>query len=417
MIFRNKMFKRIINSSLYSLLSRIFVTSTNLFFIYFISKNMDKSYLGVYAILFFFYQLFGVLSSINLYQFFGKEFAAVRNDSGKIKNLFEEFTKSHIVGFIISLILLFIFLLLYRKISPTLLLLIFPSGILFGIERNLGGVLLGFEKMRAEFISNLLSFNVIIFSVLLKKDLFLTLKSLILLKIFSQLISIYVKLGPLKKDLVWSVKNLKFRFFIEGKFFWLSGMSAILLRQADIFILSFFIGKSLLGSYFLALRIYYFFGMVAEVFSFALTPFISATYSGKEKESFISFNKRLIKIFTLFAIISSLILLFTKDLLISILAKPDPAASGYLLLFSGLVFFKFISHLTGNILTSIGSQSRKFYIGFSAMLLLISLNMILIPLTGINGALIARSVSEISIFVAFALYVKKIFKNYSLRTR
>lgn len=408
------MLKRIFSTASYSFLSRFLITASNLFFIYFISKNLGADDLGIYGIIFFFYQLFASISSMNLYQFFGKEIAGVNEDRKKGKIFFDEFFSVTVIGIFIALFFLLLIVLFYSKVAVLLLVLVFPAGILLGIERNLSGILLGIEKMKFEFYSNLISFLIIIVSVLINGDLFLSIANLLLLKIISQFFAVVIKLFPLRDLISLKLPVLKLKFFREGKFFWFSGLSNLLLRQADIFILSFFIGKSLLGSYFLAIRIYYFFGLIAEIFSFALTPFISRTFLGKEDRGFKEFNIKLIKLFSVFAILSSLVLYFGRDLIVNVFSGDQGNTSAYLTVFSVLVFFKFMSYLTGNILTSTKFQNIRFYISSTSSLILIVLNLILVPFLSVNGAIIARSVAEILLFFAFGFSVFRMFRDYKI---
>jgi len=409
------MIKRILATSSYSFLSRFLITAINLFFVWFISKNLGAENLGVYGIVFFFYQFFASVSSFNLYKFFGKEIAGVTDDREKKNLFFNELFSVTIIGLIIGLIILVITILFYHRLSITLILYVFPAGILLGIERNLSGILLGMEKMKFEFYSNLVSFGIIIVVISAKGHLFFSIKNILILKIVSQLFAVGVKLIPFKNSFSSIRPKLKLNFFHEGKFFWFTGLSNLFLRQADIFILSFFIGKSLLGSYFLAIRIYYFFGLFAEILSFAMTPFISRTFLGKEKHEFKKFNMTLIKIFSVFALIFSLLLYLGRDFIVRIFSSNPGNTSSYLSILSIFVFFTFLSYITGNILTSTKYQNIRFYISSSSSLLLIVLNLILAPIFSVNGAIIAKGTAEFIVFLAFGIYVLKIFKGYELK--
>jgi len=73
------------------------------------------------------------------------------------------------------------------------------------------------------------------------------------------------------------------------------------------------------------------------------------------------------------------------------------------------VFMKFLSYLTGIVLSSIGKQYLRMYSqGFSAFVN-VGANLILIPRYGIVGAVIATLFSEFILFISSQYYVSKYF--------
>ncbi len=197
------MIRRILSTSTYSLFSRFFLTASNLYFIFFISRYMEKEDLGTYGILFFFFQLFSFLSSMNLYLFFGKEIANVKEDSKSWTKYFHEFISVTILGFFFSLLFLCLFGLTYTKINFTLLLLTFIAGVLLGMERNLGGIILGREKMNVEFYANFFSFFFIISLLISKQSFFYSLEKIFILRIITLTISIIIKFFFMKDIIIF----------------------------------------------------------------------------------------------------------------------------------------------------------------------------------------------------------------------
>ncbi len=409
------MLKRILNSSIYSILSRGFITGTNLFIIFFISRYLNKEALGIYGIVFFFFQLFGSFSSMNLYLFFGKELAYKRGDRDKEFDIFNEFFSATILGSSVSLILLIAGILFYNKIGMGLIILSFIAGVLLGMEKNLGGMLLGKEKMSFEFISNFVSFLLIFLSIILCKDWFNNVEKIFLIRIIVLFIAISFKLFVLKSSIKIKPFKIKLKFFKEGKFYWFSSLSNLTIRQIDVFILSFFIGKVLLGDYFLAVRIYLAFGILAEVISYALTPFISRLFKGVEERGFGEFNRKVLYFITLLAFFSSLILFLGRDFLLSLFARANNSdASMYLAVFSIFIFFRFISYFTGIVLTSTGFQNIRFYINFFSSILIIVLDVILGYFLGVKGVIIGRGIVELTIFIGNYYFYNKIIGKHHL---
>ncbi len=60
------MIKRVLSTSFHSIISRFFITATNLFLVFFISKNLGKVQLGTYGIVFFFFMFFALIFSVSL---------------------------------------------------------------------------------------------------------------------------------------------------------------------------------------------------------------------------------------------------------------------------------------------------------------------------------------------------------------
>ncbi len=407
------MIKRVLTTSFYSIVSRFFITATNLFVVFYVSKYLGKMELGNYGIVFFFFILFSVLSSFSLSLFFGKEIAKYERGSREESEILNELILVTIIGILITLILPVIIFLFYKKISFSLIMLSAVAGYFLGIERNLGGILLGRERMPLEAITNFFSFSVIFSSMFFSTEYFNSINKIFFLKIFVLIAVVLLKLWFIRDHFKGLRINLKFRFFKEGKFYWFGGMSNVVLREVDILILSFFIDRSLLGAYFLALRIYFSFGVLSEVITYGLTPFISRTYSGKERRGFKEFNRGVMVIISTMALLSALILFFSREYIISLFAGNLVETSGkYLFYFSFLLFFRFFSFFTGMILTSTEFQKIKFYIISSSSLIMIVSDVMLAPIFQIKGIIFSRSLVEIGIFFAYAYFVRKIFKEY-----
>ncbi|MEN8154317.1 MAG: hypothetical protein ABFR75_09870 [Acidobacteriota bacterium] len=109
------MISRILSTSFHSVLSRIFITATNLFIVFFISKNFEIADLGTYGILFFFYVFSATFSSMNLYLFFGKEVARYDEKNLEDSLLFNELIVLALSGIIISFVLPVLYLFSIRR--------------------------------------------------------------------------------------------------------------------------------------------------------------------------------------------------------------------------------------------------------------------------------------------------------------
>jgi O-antigen/teichoic acid export membrane protein len=107
---------------------------------------------------------------------------------------------------------------------------------------------------------------------------------------------------------------------------------------------------------------------------------------------------------------ASIILFFTRGFLVSFFSNENGSglASDFLLYFSFLIFFRFVSYYTGNLLTSTRFQNIRFYILISSAVLMILLEIILGKLFSVYGIIYSRIVVEVFIFIAYLVAVTKI---------
>ncbi len=405
------MFKQIIKTSFFSIASRGFLTLTNLIILYSISRGLGEEKLGIYSITAFFYYLFAFLTSFELTTYFGKEVAHRRDYTEEIKRLFGEIATTFLVGLVLSFLVLLFLLIFYEKIDAFLLIISTISGIIFGFEKNLAGVLLGKEKMHFEFISQVVAFGMVAIPVVLYVRR-LDIAGVYFLRIASSVVCIVLRsyFTRIVKYLEKKQVSLKHYSWKEISFFSASGFSFFVQHHIDLFILSFLISKELEGAYFLALRIFLAFSLLAEMFAFALTPYISRSYRGKDSHRFDLFYTRMFYIQIGLGACASIILFFTRDFLVALFSSENGSrlASDFLFYFSFLLFFRFVSYYTGNVLTSTQYQNIRFYILITSAALLISLEIILGKLFSVYGIIYSRAVGEVFIFVAYLVAVTKI---------
>lgn len=410
------MLKRILKTSFYSVGSRGFLTLTNLIIMYSVSHGLGKEKLGIYSISAFFYYLFAFLTSFELTTYFGKEVAHQRDKTNTLKNLFGELLTTFILGIGITIAALIGFMLFYHQLETDILLISAAGGILLGLEKNLSGFLLGKEKMQFEFMSQFVAFGIVAIPVFLVVDK-LDIMGIYTLRIAASVITIAMR-GPFVGALKLFEKKyigLKHYNWKEISFFSASGFSYFVQHHIDLFILSFFISKEHEGAYFLALRIYLSFSLLAEMTSFALTPYISRVYRRKESkqfENFHQFYKKILTVGVLLGGIASVLLFFTRDILVRFFTTDNvEMATDFLFYFSFLIFFRFVSYYTGNVLTATRYQEIRFYILVASAVLVIALEFILGHFFSVHGIIYSRAVMELFIFIAYLVAIAKIRKR------
>jgi O-antigen/teichoic acid export membrane protein len=410
------MLKRIIKTSVYSVASRGFLTLTNLIIMFSISHGLGEAKLGVYSITAFFYYLFAFLTSFELTTYFGKEIAHRRDRLEEIKKLFGEMATTFLVGLGISLLVLLGLVIFYTQIDASLLLIAAFSGIIFGFEKNLAGVLLGEEKMQYEFLSQVAAFVMVAVPVFFYVG-DLDIAGVYFLRIGASVVCIgirgyFIRIVKLLEKKYVSVKSYNWK---EINFFSASGFSFFVQHHIDLFILSFLISRELEGAYFLALRIFLAFSLLAEMTAFALTPYISRSYRGKDSNArgFDIFYTRMFHIQLGLGVGAAVVLFFTRNFLATFFAGENnpELVSHFLLYFSFFVFFRFVSYYTGNVLTSTRFQDIRFYILISSAALMILLEIVLGKLFSVYGVIYARAIVEAFIFIAYLVAVTKVRKK------
>jgi O-antigen/teichoic acid export membrane protein len=373
--------------------------------------------LGIYSISSFLYYLFAFLGSFELTTYFGKEIAHRRDRVSEIKRLYGEMVTTSLLGVGLSLpasVFMFIF---YHQIDAWLLVISMVSGLIFGFEKNLAGALLGREKMHFEFISQAAAFVMVAVPVCFYVR-ELDIAGVYYLRIAASVVCIGVRgyFAGMVKYLEKKYVSLKSYNWKEIGFFSGSGFAIFIQQHIDLFILSFLISREVQGAYFLALRIFLAFTMLAEITAFALTPFISRIYRGKDTQGFAVFYARMFYLHVVLGAAAAAVLFFTRDLLAGAFAgKNSPVmTSEFLFYFSFLIFFRSVSYYTGNVLTSTRFQGIWAYIVISTAALMILLEFILGKLFSVYGVLCARGIVELLIFSGFLVAAAKA-KNPSAR--
>jgi len=362
---------------------------------------------------------------LGLEVFLGKEVAYRREEPGMLRKLFNETLIATLYGSLLSFALMVIFSIFYRKIDFPLFTAVLFAGILYGLERNLGGFLLGKEKVHIDTFYMLLSLFITAALILLFKD-NLDITKIFLIRVFSLLIGVAGRFCAIVKGTKDSLKqrnfpeqNLadvrkpwKFTRFREIKFFWFFTIFTFFERQADLFILSLFIDEKILGGYFLSLRIYLTVNLLIEVLAQALTPFISRVFRGKENIDFKTFFKYLFSISLFTGILLGLILYFSRDLIIGLFNKNlIPSSSPYLAILAFVVPFKVGSYILGSIMSSSQYQKARFYINlFTTLVFLISL-ILFVNFYSAFGAVYARALFEVLTYVISLIFVYNFLKK------
>lgn len=399
------MFNRIFSTSFYSIVSRFFSTGITLFIIFFISRFLNKQALGLYGIAFFFFQLFAVLSYQGLDVFLAKEVAFKRESPADLSKLGNEFMVSIVFGTTFSVLLMLVFNLFYHKIGFTLMVLSLLAGVLYALERNLGGILLGKEKVSLDAFYMIISFFFVVGLLLLIKGK-ISIEIIFLVRILSLAIGVVGRWAAVSIHMPVKKISRKLEFFAETRFYWFLVLCVFAERHADIFILSFFIKEELLGGYFLSLSIYRTMCLLVEVLAQALTPFISRVYQGRENIKFHSFIYSLFLVSLIFGLLLGGFLFLFRDFMVFLFNKNLVATcSPFLKILSFLIPLKVVIFMLGSVLSSTIYQRVRFYIYLYASILFVVLLPVMIRSFAALGAIYARIFFEVLVLAATSYFI------------
>lgn len=406
------MIRRLILATGYSGIGRLFSTLGNMLFVLAVSQHLKPSDLGVYALLFFFTQLFSGITPLGYPMYLAREVAHRRDNRQALGESLKEGGTALFWGSGLSLVVWLLMLLFYQKLPSNLLFLAVVAGILWGGEYLLAGILTGLERMAQNAFWHGVSLTLICAGLFLQSQFPLDLHNLFLLRIVATLIGLLGRLYALKDLKALFSLGRRLKSFHESSFFWYSGWVYLASRQLDVLILSFFLSDDLLGGYFLALRIFLTFGIVAEVLGIALIPFISRAHHGREERSLGWLFRRVvigtfivgIPLGVIFTLSRTWLITFFNPLLLE-------SVSPLLGSLSWVIPFSLGNHLVGAFFSASNYQRERLYIHLAVI---ISTFIALVPLilvSSVTGAIWAKMGSDTVLFVCLCLKFNRILKS------
>jgi O-antigen/teichoic acid export membrane protein len=389
------------------------MAATTLGLYVFLARGLGEAKVGVFAISQVFFYLFSLLTSFELSIYFGKEVALRRDNAASTRELMEENIATFLIGLGISVVSIIFLSLFYKQIDVSILLISSISGVIFGIEKNLSGFLLGMEKMRVEFIVQGISFVIIILpvSIGIKK---LDIIGIYILRMAASIIAIFARWFFTEIRAYFRFRDFHFKIYNRKEVFYFAVMGLCFFVQYyfDLFILSFYVSKAHAGAYGVGSRIFSALCLLPEVTSFALIPYISRVYNKEETgdaAGFQGFYKKIMGSGVLLGILASALLFFSRNLVPRLFAlKENPKLTAdFVAFFSFLLFFRFVSYYTGTILSATRFQNARFYTMIAASIMMAALGFPLGYYFSSWGVLYAKAVMEIFIFTAYFILIKR----------
>lgn len=176
-----------------------------------------------------------------------------------------------------------------------------------------------------------------------------------------------------------------------------SNILAFLNYRADIMIISYFLNPVALGLYTASINIVERLWVVSQAVSAVLFPKISSMTSTKNKNELTS---AITRIMLFLSLLSGVVLYFCTEWIINLLFGEAylEATLTFQLLIPGVVLGS-VSKVLANYLAGCGRPELNMYASIVVVLLNVGLNIILIPIYGIEGAAISTTVSYVMNFL------------------
>jgi O-antigen/teichoic acid export membrane protein len=398
-------------------ISQAITSILGFFLLIYIARYLGEVGFGKYSFAMSFTALFTIFANLGLNTYIIREIA--RN-----KNLTSEYLTN------VSLIKLLLSFLAFGLIVLTINLMDYPEDTtyavyLFGIYMILTSFALTFraifqayEKMEYDAVVIVIA-QIILFA-------------LVLFVLFSgygliELACVYIFAGIVVITLSFSIVLIKiakpkpsinlslWKTLIIGSIpFAFNALFGVLFFQIDTVMLSVFKGDAAVGIYNAAYHPLLALGVIPSVFIAAIYPVMSR-YFVSSKDSLETFTSLSTKYMAILGFPIAMGCFVLADKFIALFYGDQFSAS--IIAFQILAFFiplRFVSSITGTLLTSINRQSiRTVSVGLIALFNII-LNALMIPYLGYIGASIATVLSEVFLYFIFICFINKYYKRMEL---
>jgi len=195
------------------------------------------------------------------------------------------------------------------------------------------------------------------------------------------------------KDIKLKNRKLIYTTFKFSLPLFLTGFLVFFVNKTDTFMIGYFLRDTDVGIYNIALKIGTMSGFVLTAFNTTFAPMISNLYEQDKMKELASIYKIITKwILTINLIAFSLFILFSNEIMLFF--GQEFTAGAYALIFIGIgQIANVIVGPAGYINTMTGKPQYELYNNIIVLILNVTLNYIMIPIYGINGAAVASAIS------------------------
>ena len=388
-----------LKTGFWTMLARLFFTLGNVLLLAWVAR-LGSEVLGRFVLAYAFYQVLSILTCLGLPYLLAREVAARTLDG---RSLPAELPRE--VGLA----------LLYGGLGGTLLLSalspwLFPGlawgvkglavlcGLLWGLDLNVGGLLLGQNRMRRESLAQGLGLAVLLAGCLLGVA---TLEGVLLARALSHLLCLLAKMPGLSwRAFAVSAGSRRLTLWGEGRYYGLSMLGDYLYRQADVLLLAHLLAAEVLGPYALGIRIYFLSAWLGEVLSTASTPFLARTWVREGKRGLLRQGKRLTTLLVPLGLLVAGGLLLARPLLLPLFHQESGGMVARIMGFVlPAVVLRHVNMIWGSLLTIGGRVRTRFWLENLTCWSFLLLSVPVVRWASVQGALVMRWLVELVLLV------------------
>ena len=182
----------------------------------------------------------------------------------------------------------------------------------------------------------------------------------------------------------------------------------------DTIMLSFMKGDIPVGIYSASYNITLALLFIPSMYTFAIYPILSSDYEKFKKKVAFIYERSFKYLYILGLPISLGLFIIARNIILFVYGQNYSPSIIALKILAWFVLFKFLSYLTGIVLSSINIQKYRTYSQGTAAFLNLGLNFILIPKYSFVGAGIATLTSEIVLFALTFIFVSRHFHAFNV---
>lgn len=380
----------------------------------YILRVIGASNYGIYSFTYILIQYAVIITSYGFNFSATKQISQNRDNLTALTRIYNSVIVSKLILALFSFILLFTYYLFNQDAKKELIMLLLGTGIVIGDIFIPVWLFQGLEKMRYLTFINLISksiFTALIFIIIKEADDF---KYIIGLNSLG-----YLTAGLFSTILVHNTFNLKFRFpkkseiifqLKDGAALFGSFLGMELYRNANIFILRFFVSDAAVGIYAAAEKVIKGVQMGISPIAQALFPHYSLKFSQQSVNSNIKTLKKILINFGFIALLISILTYITAPYLTQLLCGNGFESSTKLIkIMSPVIFFGGINYVLG-IIGMVNLNKQNSFFKFVTLAGVISISFVLITtnMLGNSSSAWAMTISEFILSILCIIFLKKL---------
>ncbi|PKO09697.1 MAG: hypothetical protein CVU40_10410 [Chloroflexi bacterium HGW-Chloroflexi-2] len=406
-----------IRNTLYSLLGLFVFQFTNALVILIIARKITVLEYGQLVSIKAFVNILIVLANFGFDSWFLARANFFENYKFIWLDLFSKKIKLLIIFFLSGL--LFTYFLFDNQTYPEIIFFLLGGSLIFD---SLLQSIFTLQRVVGKFVSIFylqISYSIILFiTVLLIPKYGNSLLIFCLIKVLISILSVFFGFYRLNKEHGIKIINYKKNSLSKKLNIWtfyIADISAVFYERIDIFLISIFIGVSGNEIYGPAISIIFFSFFLPNAIYYVVLPLLSTNYKNYinlKNNSFIKIALTQLTIQFFFGILVYIFIkLFTQPIIIILFGSKYVESLTILQNLAIIPMIKYLNFGLGAIITSSNNQKIRTNIMISSAVINFLLNLLLIRIIGIQGAIISYIISELFLMSFYTYYSVKILRN------